>query len=89
MMKLQMLIHDDIANSGGAGVAQSVYRPGYGLEYQGSIPGRGNDGMFSPPRPDRLWGPPILLSGGYGVLLPGGKAIGSLSWPLTSVYGQG
>jgi hypothetical protein len=26
----------------------------------------------SPPRSDRLWGPPILLSSGYGGLLPRG-----------------
>jgi hypothetical protein len=33
--------------------------------------------MFSSPyRPDRLWGPPNLLSNGYGGLFPGGKAAG-------------
>jgi hypothetical protein len=34
---------------------------------RGSIPGRGNDGIFfsSPLRPNRLWGPPSFLSNGY------------------------
>jgi hypothetical protein len=33
----------------------------------------------SPRRPDRLWGPPNLLSNGYGggASLPGGKAAGA------------
>jgi hypothetical protein len=36
--------------------------------------------IFSyPRRPDRLWGPPNLLSNGYR-----GKAAGAWSWPLTS-----
>jgi len=28
----------------------------------------------SPPHPDRLWGPPSLLSNGYQGSFPGGKA---------------
>jgi len=31
----------------------------------GSSPGRGWEFYASPPRPDRLWGPPSLLSNGY------------------------
>jgi len=28
-------------------------------------PSRGWEFFSSPPRPDRLWGPPIILSNGY------------------------
>jgi len=35
-------------------------------------------GFFSPPpHPDRLWGPPTLLSVGIGDSYPGGKAVGA------------
>jgi hypothetical protein len=57
-----------------AGVARSVYRPGYGLDNRGSIPGRGKDGIYlsSPPHPDRLWGTLSFLSNGYRGILPPG-----------------
>jgi hypothetical protein len=37
-----------------------------------SIPGRGWEFFSSPPRPERLWGPPSLLSNGY--IRPGREA---------------
>jgi hypothetical protein len=45
----------------------------------------------SPCRPERLWGPPNLLSKGYGGSFPGGKAAWAWSWPHTSnkCRGQG
>jgi hypothetical protein len=49
----------------------------YGLDDRGSrvrMPaGAGN----SPPRPERLWGPPSLLPNGYQMLFPWGKAAGA------------
>jgi hypothetical protein len=33
-------------------------------------------------RPDRPWGPPMLLHNGYRVF-PGGQAAGAWSWPPT------
>jgi hypothetical protein len=39
---------------------------------------------ISPCRPDQLCGPPNLLSNGYRVLFPQGKAAKAWSWPLTS-----
>jgi hypothetical protein len=52
---------------------------GYMLDDRGSIPGRDREFFSSPPRPDRLWGPPGLLSNGYegeGVLSSGVKRPG-------------
>jgi hypothetical protein len=55
----------------------------YGLDSQGfgvRVPVRWR--IFpSPNRPDRLWGPPNLLSNGYGG--GRGKAAGTWSWPFT------
>jgi len=61
--------------------------------YRGSISGRIRDFFSSPPRPDRLWGPHILLSNGYRCHFPGDKAAGretdhsspstSMAWCLT------
>jgi hypothetical protein len=44
----------------------------YGLDFWGSIPGRGKIFFFTPQRPDRLWGPPSLLSNGYRGIFPRG-----------------
>jgi hypothetical protein len=55
----------------------------------GSNPGRGWEFFSSPPRPNRFWGPPSLLSSGYQGFFPGGKAAGTWSWSLTSIYYQG
>jgi len=54
--------------------ALSVHRPGYGPDDRGSIPGRGNNGMFfsSPPRPDHRPSYPIATGAvTLGIKLPG------------------
>jgi len=51
-----------------AGVAQSVYRLGYGLYDQGSIPNSGSDGIFC--YRDRVQSLPSLLSNGLRMCGP-------------------
>jgi hypothetical protein len=59
---------------------------GYGLDDQrfGVRVPMGARIFTSPCRPDRLGGPPSLLSNGYRSLYPRGKAAGVWNWPLTS-----
>jgi hypothetical protein len=47
-----------------------------GLDDRGSIPGRGWEFFSSPPRPDRFWGSPSLLSNWYRDLTSGVKRPG-------------
>jgi hypothetical protein len=55
----------------------------YELDGRGSIPGRGKRFFCTPQRPDRLWGPPSLISNVYlgfslGVKRPGREVHHSL-----------
>jgi hypothetical protein len=56
------------------------------LEGRGSVPGRGKGFLYTPQRPDRLWGHPVSYPMGTGGSFPEGKAAGVWSWPLTSIY---
>jgi hypothetical protein len=64
---------------------------GYGLDGRILIPGRGKRFLSTPQCPDRLWGPPSLLSnwaGGGGHFLLG-KAARAWCWPHTFIYCRG
>jgi hypothetical protein len=54
-----------------------------------SVPGRDKKFSSSPYRPDRLWGPPMLLCNGYENHFHGGKAAGAWSSSLTSKAKKG
>jgi hypothetical protein len=63
---------------------------GYGLDDRGVGVGVpvGSRIFSSPHRPDRLWGPPTLLSNGYLGFFPGGKVAGAevkKMWIYTSI----
>jgi hypothetical protein len=45
----------------------------YGLNVQGSIPGRGKEFFSSPPHPNRCCGPLSFLFNGYWRIFPGVK----------------
>jgi hypothetical protein len=60
----------------------SVIATGYGLDCQNSIPGMGKRLLYISQRPCRFWGPPSLLSNGYGGFFSGDKAAGEWSWSL-------
>jgi hypothetical protein len=62
-----------------------VQRWAMGCMIGGWSTGKGWEFFSSPPRPDRLWGPPSLLSNGYQGIFSGGKAAEAWSWPLTSI----
>jgi hypothetical protein len=47
---------------------------GYRMDGRGSIPDTGKTLFSSPQRPDRLWGPPSLLSNGYRRFFPVGQS---------------
>jgi hypothetical protein len=62
-----------------------VQRSATGWMIDGSSPGRGCVFFSSLPRPERLWGPPSLLSNGYHRLLPWGKVAGAWTTHLHPV----
>jgi hypothetical protein len=69
--KVQLLV-----NMVGVGISLLSIVTGYGLDGPSLIPGRVKF-FSSPQHPDRLWGPPSLLSNGYQGFFTGGKVAGA------------
>jgi hypothetical protein len=59
-------------NKAGAGSSSVSLVSDYGLDDRSSIPDTGRGFFVYSLRPDRLWGPPSLLSNGYRVSFPWG-----------------
>jgi hypothetical protein len=55
------------------------------LRNRDSTPSTGKRFVFSPQRPEQLWGPPSLLSNGSRGLFPRSKAVETRSWTLISI----
>jgi hypothetical protein len=61
--------HSGLINFSAVGITTD-----YGLGGCGSIPDKDKRFFFTPQRPDRLWGPPSLLSNGYCGLFHWGQS---------------
>jgi hypothetical protein len=80
MMEQYFKTDDNQHNDSSVGIATSYGLEGRGVGVRVPVWSR----IFSSPhRPNRLWGPPNLLSNGYRGSFPGGKAAEVWSWPLT------
>jgi hypothetical protein len=75
----------EIKNHTGSRDSSVCVASGYGLDCQGSIPGRDKRFFSTPQRPDRLWDPRSLVYNGYRGLFPRLKTAGAWSWPLISI----
>jgi hypothetical protein len=72
-----------------AGIAQSVWRLGYGLDVRGSTPDGGWEFFSSTPCPTGSGAHPVSYPMGTEGSFPGSKAARAWSWPVTSIYYRG
>jgi hypothetical protein len=72
--------HDTKSRDSSVGIAL-----GYGLDDRVRYLAGARNFFSSPPRQERLWGPPSLYPMGTRGCFLGGKADGLWSWPLTSI----